>query len=274
MEIKLFLNKDVNENANFYFEKAKKLKAKLPGIEKTIDKTRDEIEHFEEKKEEYVKKKEKHEKINKHKKKEWYEKFRFTFTSSEFLFVIGKDAGTNEILIKKHMEENDLVFHTQAPGSPFGLLKSAKKSASKEDIEEAAQFLACFSGQWKRGFGNADAFWVYPEQASKKAESGEYMSKGSFMVRGEKNILKNLNLRICLGVRKQSLEIGDEKIKLEELFSGSEEACRKYCGNRFIKLEPGDDNYKKLNKEIKKRLKTHVEDLPKYIPNNCRILKR
>lgn len=274
MEIKLFLNKDVNENANFYFEKAKKLKAKLPGIEKTIDKTKEEIAHFEERKEEYIKKKERSEKLNKYKKKEWYEKFRYTFTSSGFLFVLGKDAGTNEILVKKYMEENDLVFHTQAPGSPFGILKSAKSQATESDILEAGQFLACFSAQWKRGFGSADAFWVNPEQISKKAESGEYMSKGSFMIRGDKNILKNVNLRICLGVKKDTIEIEDEKFEIEELFSGSEQACKKYCGNRFIKLEPGDDNYKKLNKEIKKKLKTSVEDLPKYIPNNCKILKR
>ena len=51
MEIKLSLNKNINENANIYFEKAKKLKAKLPGIEEAIDNTKKEIKEFEEKKE-------------------------------------------------------------------------------------------------------------------------------------------------------------------------------------------------------------------------------
>lgn len=273
MELKLFLNKNINENANYYFDKAKKLKSKIPGIEKTIEKTKKEIEEFEEKKETYLKKKEKEEKINFHKKKEWFEKFRFTYTSNGFLFVIGKDAGTNEILVKKHTEEKDIIFHTQAPGSPYGILKNGK-NASKEDIEEAAQFLCCFSSQWKRGFGSADAFWVNPDQVTKKAQSGEFMSKGSFMVYGNKNILKNINLRICLGVQKQKIQTEDEIFEYDELFSGSQKACEKFCGNRFIKLEPGNINYKALNKEIKKQLKTHIEDLPKYIPNDCRILKK
>ncbi|MCA9459459.1 MAG: DUF814 domain-containing protein [Nanoarchaeota archaeon] len=280
MEIELKLNKTVNENANIYFEKAKKLKLKLPGVEKTIEKTNQKIIEFEEEKESYLQKKEEKNKLQNHKKKEWYEKFRHTHTASGLLCVLGKDAGTNEILIKKHMDENDIVLHTEAAGSPFCVIKNAKDKISKEELEETAQFLSCFSKQWKAGFGTADAFWVLPEQLSKKAESGEYISKGSFMVRGKKNILKNIQLKICLGVQKKVIlnkdknETEMEKIEYEELFSGSENACKKYCNSRYIKIEPGNQNYKSLTKEIKKRLKTHIEDLPKYIPNNCKILKK
>ncbi len=276
MEVKLFLNKDVNENANFYFEKGKKLKAKNPGLEKAITITKKEIEEFIKKKQDYENLKIKKEKITSLRKKEWYEKFRYTFTSSGFLCVIGKDAGTNEILIKKHMEENDLVLHTQAPGSPFCIIKEAKDKISKEEIYEAAQFTCCFSSQWKKGYGDADAFWVNPDQISKKAESGEYIAKGSFMIRGNKNIIKGIPLKICLGIetKKVNDEEGNEH-EYEEIISGSENLCKKKCKNRYIKLEPGNENYKALSKEIKKRLKTsHLEDLPKYIPNNCKILKK
>lgn len=277
MEVKLFLNKDIHENANLYFNKAKKLKAKLPGIEKAVDNVRIEIENFEKKKESYLIEKEKEQKLKIHKKKEWYEKFRYTFTKNGFLCVIGKDSGTNEILIKKHSEENDLILHTETPGSPFGIIKNGRDKASSEDILEAGQFLSCFSKQWKSGFGTADAFWVYHEQLSKQPQSGEYMSKGSFMVRGKKNILKNIQLRICLGVKTSYItcEDSEEKIEYNELFSGSDNACRKYCGQRYIKLEPGSSNYKALTKEIKKRLGFNdIVDLPKFIPNDSKILKK
>ncbi|MDA3855455.1 MAG: DUF814 domain-containing protein [Candidatus Woesearchaeota archaeon] len=291
MEIRLSLNKSVNDNANLYFEKSKKLKSKLPGVDETIEKTQKEIDEFEEKKETYILKKQTQEKIQTHKKKEWYEKFRYTKTTSGFLCVLGKDSGTNEILIKKHLEKDDIVIHTQASGSPFCIIKNAKDSSKnnkvndeteiynslkipKEEIEEAAQITCCFSSQWKKGFGTADAFWVYPEQVSKKAVSGEYMTKGAFMIYGQKNIIKNIQLRICLGVIKNTIKTeDDETIEYEELFSGSEKTCKKIC-NRFIKLEPGNQTLKSLNKEIKKQLKTHIEDLPKYIPNNCKILKK
>ncbi|MFW5705167.1 MAG: NFACT RNA binding domain-containing protein [Nanoarchaeota archaeon] len=275
MEIKLFLDKDINENANFYFEKAKKLKAKLPGLEKATEQTQKEISELEANKEKHMARKEKEEKIKVHKKKEWYEKFRWTFLSSGHLLVMGKDSVTNEILVKKHMEENDIVFHTQAPASPFGIVKDGKEiEKEKEILMEAASMVANFSSQWKKGFGTADAFWVYPEQISKTANSGEFMSKGSFMIRGDKNIIKNLPTLICLGIRKIKIKTDNEEIEIEEGFSGSLPACQKFCGTRFVKLEPGDLNYKKLNKELKTKLKFSFEDLPKLIPNNCKILKR
>ncbi len=276
MEITLYLNKDINGNANFYFEKAKKIKAKKTGLLKAIEQTKKEISQFEEKKQKYLEKKEKEEKVKNIKKKQWFDNFRWTLTSKDFLFVCGKDAITNEILLKKHLEENDLVFHTQAAGSPFGILKNGKNKASKEDINEAAQYLSCFSKQWKAGFGSADAFWVYPEQISKTAQSGEYIAKGAFMIRGDKNILKNVSLQICLGIKEEHIVDEDgNKIKLENLFAGSLESCKKHCNNRYIKLEPGQDNYKKMANEIKKKLKTlDLGELPKLIPNNCRILKK
>ncbi len=275
VKIKLFLNKDINENSNYYFQKAKKLKGKLPGVEKTIDKIKKDIEEFEWKKEKHLERKKKEEKLNLHKKKEWFEKFRYTKTSSGFLCVFGKDAGTNEVLVKKHMDEKDIVLHTEEPGSPFGLIKGGRDEVSKDDILECAQFLACFSAQWKKGFGTADVFWVYPEQVSKKAVSGEYVAKGAFMVYGDKNILKNVPLKIGVGVEKKKIVTDDETIEFEEVFSGGFDACKKFCGSRFVKLEPGKDTYKALTKTIKKRLKLNsIEDLPKYVPNNSKVLKK
>lgn len=274
MDVELYLNKDVNQNAEVYFSKAKKLKNKVPGLDLAVLKTEEIINNFEEKKDFYIKKKIREEKLEINKKKEWYEKFRFTFSTSGFLCVLGKDSGTNEILIKKHMEENDIVIHTQAAGSPFCLIKDGRDKISNEEIFQTAQLVCCFSKQWKGGFGNADAFWVYPEQVSKQAQSGEYIQKGSFMIRGEKNILKNIPLLMALGVEKKKVDVNDEVLEYEELFSGSVESVKKKCGQRFIKIEPGNQTYKSLNKEIKKRLKTHIEDLPKYIPNYCKILKK
>lgn len=273
MDIKLSLNKDVNENANFYFNKSKKLKLKIPGINKAIKHTKKEIEQFEEQKQQHIKKKQHEEKLKTHIKKEWYDKFRYTKTPSKLLFIIGKDASSNEILIKKHTEENDLIFHTEAPGSPFGILKNGKDKATKEEIFGCAQFLGCFSVQWKKGYGQADIFWVYPEQVTKKAQSGEFIAKGAFMIYGEKNILKNIPLRIALGKIKHKIKTEDETIEYEEPISGPENFIKQLC-KTYIKLEPGKSTYKSMNKEIQKRLKIRIDELPKYIPNNSKILKK
>lgn len=274
VEIKLFLNKDVNENANFYFQKAKKLKAKNPGVEKAMIITNKAIFEFEEKKEMYLQKKEKEKTLEFHRKKEWYDKFRWTKLSSEHLFVIGKDSSTNEILIKKHTTDKDILIHTEAPGSPWGVIINGI-GLDKDIIFEAAQYLCCFSSQWKRGFGTADAFWVNTSQVTKKAQSGEYMAKGAFMVYGQKNIIKSIPLKICLGVENKKITTDEgEVFEYDELISSSETSCKKYCKNRFIKLEPGNYKYRNLIKDIKKKLKIHIDELPKYIPNDCKILKK
>lgn len=271
MKITLKLNKTINENANIFFDKAKKLKKKLPGLLSAIDQTNLEIKKLESQKDDYLKKKEKHEKLKIHIKEEWYHKFRWTKTTNDLLCVFGKDSSTNEILIKKHMKDTDLVFHTEEPGSPFGLIINGQNLATDIDKFECAQYLACFSKQWKLAYGEADVFWVMPDQISKKAESGEYLAKGSFMVRGKKNILKKIPLLIGIGFIQKQIE----DIKYTEVFSGSVDACKKFCGaNKFVKIEPGKMTYKKLNSEIKKKLKHTVDELPKYIPNNGRVLKK
>ncbi len=286
VKISLNLNEDIHQNANNYFLKSKKIKNKLPGVDLIIERTLKEIEEFEKNKEEYVKKKETKEKISNLKKTQWFEKFRYTYTSSNNLLVFGKDAGTNEVLLKKHLSQNDIVFHTEAPGSPFGILKDVVSinqetkerivDLDKRELQEAAQVICCFSSQWKKGFGTADAFWVFSDQVSKTANTGEYISKGSFMVRGDKNILKNLVLEICLGIEKKEIidEDNDISHKYYELYSGGENSVKKKCGQRYIKLIPGQDNYKVLGREIKKKLSADISDLPTWIPNNCKITKK
>jgi predicted ribosome quality control (RQC) complex YloA/Tae2 family protein len=279
MEIKLILNKDVNYNANLYFEKAKKLKSKIQGIDNIIKKTKEEIDSLKSKKENLEKFEKKKELINSLKSKNWYDKFRWTKLKSGNLLIMGKDSTTNEILIKKHLEKTDIVLHSSAPGSPFGLVKNGYDEngnllISKSEIEEAMSFVLSFSKQWKLGFGVADGFYVKHDQISKTAESGEYMNKGSFMIRGEKNVLKNIPLRVGFGLIKKKVELENEKITYFEQFSGPLSSVEKYC-DKYVILEPGNFKYKALNKQLKKLFKVSIlEDLPKYIPNECKIVKK
>ena len=89
------------------------------------------------------------------------------------------------------------------------------------------------------------------------------------------DILKNLPLRIALGVKKEKIQTEEgEELIYEHLFSGHEEVVKKECGARMIRFEPGQNKHKSMIKDMRKRLKySHFEDLPKYIPNECRMLK-
>jgi predicted ribosome quality control (RQC) complex YloA/Tae2 family protein len=72
-------------------------------------------------------------------------KFRRFTTRNEILVLAGKDAVSNEELIKQS-EKQETILHTEAPGSPFVNLKGKPKI---EDIEEAAVFCAKYSKEWK-----------------------------------------------------------------------------------------------------------------------------
>ena len=120
-------------------------------------------------------------------KKQWYEKYRWFYTSNNHLVIGGKSAETNEELIKLHKKfPKYIVMHTKTPGSPFSIIISDK--FTEKDLEETAVFTGCFSRAWKEGkksilidiflmeqiVKNKNMFWMFLErQAKNKAIMGK-----------------------------------------------------------------------------------------------------
>lgn len=73
--------------------------------------------------------------------------FRKHVTESGTLIIAGKNAEQNEELLKKHVDKDDLVFHTASPGSPFCVVKG---NADKKEIYEASLFCARHSQEYKK----------------------------------------------------------------------------------------------------------------------------
>ncbi len=187
MQIEINLNQSVEDNAATYFELAKKSKRKMEGAKKALLESRKKLEELQ-KKEHLFLEEEQQKREKRDIKREWYEKFHWFFSSEGFLCIGGKDATSNEIVIKKHTDPEDLVFHTDMAGSPFFVIKNGQK-AGEITLQEAAQAVGVYSRAWKLGHGTADVFYVKPEQVTKEAKAGEYISKGSFMIYGKTNYL-------------------------------------------------------------------------------------
>ena len=139
---------------------------------------------------------------------DWYDRFRWFHTSSGYLVIGGRNADQNEELVKKYMGKHDRFFHTQAHGGPVTLLKASGPSESadpvdfaEETLREAAQFAVSYSSDWKDGRGAGDAYMVEPDQVSKTPESGEYIEKGSFVIRGDRTYFEDVPCRIAVGVQ-------------------------------------------------------------------------
>src|SRR5207253_7206454 len=89
--------------------------------------------------------------------KEWYERYRWFNTNEGLLAIGGRDASSNSAIIRKHLTENDIVFHAEVHGSPFFILKDAKHLGENgASFMEVAQATVSFSRAWKDGLSSAD----------------------------------------------------------------------------------------------------------------------
>ncbi|USN45361.1 MAG: DUF814 domain-containing protein [Candidatus Woesearchaeota archaeon] len=232
MKIVLDVKESLIHNAEHYFSLAKKQRKKAEHAREALTMLREKLEK-------------KTPAPNKNqtttlRKKQWFDAFRSTKLSSGKLVVGGKDAESNEVLIKKHVLKEDIVFHTEAPGSPFVVIKTGGSTVTEQDLEEAALFCAVYSRAWKQGLSQAEVYWVTPEQVSKEAKAGEYLQKGSFMIYGKRNFFSP-GLRFALGVI------------AHEVIVGTEEHISSHC-SQYVVLQPGETKTSDAAKEIAKHV--------------------
>ena len=169
--------------------------------------------------------------------KEWYEKFRWFISSDGFLVVAGKDAVSNEVLVKKYAGTGDAVFHADITGAPFVVVKAEGKDPSEQALREAGEFAVAFSRAWREGFGSADVYWVKPDQLSKSGPSGESVPHGAFAVIGKRNWMRSVPLRLSIGV------VEDDEVS----FVGGPVEAVKAKTKTYVTIGPGDIAGKELS---------------------------
>jgi hypothetical protein len=104
---------------------------------------------------------------------------------------------------------------------------------------EAGEFAAAFSRAWREGFGSAEVYWVKPEQLSKSGPSGEYVSHGAFAVSGKRNWMRNVPLKLAIGV------VADGEVR----FVGGPVEAVKAKTKAYVTIGPGDVAGKELLKQ-------------------------
>ncbi|HUL62168.1 MAG TPA: ribosome rescue protein RqcH [Methanocella sp.] len=235
----------VPQNAQAYYDRAKKVQAKKEGALKAIEATRKAMAKAQPGAAEASPKKP----PAKPRKPRWYDRFRWFVTSDGFLVVAGRDADSNEEIVKKYMDRNDVFFHAQAHGAPITVIKAEGKAVTPEALAEVAQFAVSYSSVWKAGQFSGDCYWVRPEQVSKTPESGEYVAKGAFIVRGERNYVKDVPVRAAVGIRFD--ESGCYVI-------GGPVAAVKARAKYSLEIEPGELNQGDAAKKIYRHFLEHA----------------
>ncbi|WP_276301781.1 ribosome rescue protein RqcH [Halorussus lipolyticus] len=217
----------VEKNADRLYTEAKRIEEKKEGALAAIEDTREDLDEAKRRKEEWEAEpddsgedggegdEDEQEEIDwlselsipVRKQEQWYERFRWFRTSDGFLVIGGRNADQNEELVQKYLEGNDLFFHTQAHGGPVTVLKTSDPSEPSRDVDvpdqskrEAAQFAVSYSSVWKDGRFAGDAYMVTPDQVSKTPESGEYLEKGGFAIRGDRNYFRDIEVGVAVGI--------------------------------------------------------------------------
>jgi len=175
------------------------------------------------------------------KKREWYERYRWFFTSDGLLAIGGRDASSNSSVIRKHLEKDDKVFHAEIVGSPFFLLKNSSDN-TVTSVKETAHATVCFSRAWREGLYGLNAYWVTSDQIKTAAPSGQFIAKGSFIVEGTRNFVQVTTLQLSVGLYQK----GDSY----SLMCGPTEPIKKNCVY-YVTIEPSGLEMVEAAKKIK-----------------------
>lgn len=203
------LKLSAHANANALFDKYRASKEKA---EKTIEASTKALAAAEENAKRQLleaQKKTKHTATTTKRKPLWFEKFHYFVTSDNYLVLGGKDAHQNELLVKRYLRPGDAYLHADVFGAASCILRAKRvrrkdgktetMPLSEQALREAGNFTICRSSAWTSRMVTS-AWWVEANQVSKTAPTGEYLTVGSFMVRGKKNFLPPSQLEMGLAV--------------------------------------------------------------------------
>ncbi|WP_435182588.1 ribosome rescue protein RqcH [Halobellus sp. EA9] len=224
-EVAVEVDTGVEKNADRLYTEAKRIEEKKEGALAAIEDTREELAAVKRRREEWEEddaeeaddeepdeREERDwlamESIPIRQSDHWYERFRWFRTSDGFLVIGGRNADQNEEIVTKYLDQHDLFFHTQAHGGPVTIVKATGPSEPSEAVdfpertkEEAAQFAVSYSSIWKEGRYAGEAYMVTPDQVSKTPESGEYIEKGSFVIRGDRTYFRDVEAEVAVGIQ-------------------------------------------------------------------------
>jgi len=266
------------QQAQDFFDKSKKLKEKIAKIEQILKK----IEKAKRKKNMLT-----HlEKMLEVKEcAEFYAKYHWFFSSEGILCFGGRSAEQNEDVLRTLVKSDDIVLHTDTPGSPFFIIQSNRRKISEQTIQEAAQATVSYSRYWRSGAleGIADVFT--PNQIKKTKN----LATGTFLIKGKIKKVRAI-LEIAIGIKKADDEISqygdkewreidenereidkdgreiDENRREVEVIGGPTAAILKQA-RKYIILQPGKISRPETLKRISEALRVPKPAIEKFLPS-------
>ncbi|KAM8921565.1 ribosome quality control complex subunit NEMF isoform 2-T2 [Pelodytes ibericus] len=183
--------------------------------------------------------------IQKARKVYWFEKFLWFISSENYLVIAGRDQQQNEMIVKRYLRAGDIYVHADLHGATSCVIKNPTgETVPPRTLTEAGTMAVCYSAAWDARVITS-AWWVHHNQVSKTAPTGEYLTTGSFMIRGKKNFLPPSYLMMGFGF----------------LFKVDEPCVWRHKGERRVKLQDEDlESVTSSNTEIATEETEALED--------------
>jgi predicted ribosome quality control (RQC) complex YloA/Tae2 family protein len=252
-EIEIILNfkKSVEKNAGIYYDKVKKAKEKLEGAKKSYEETKTKMA-----KAEYESEKRK-ERQKRTTKAFWFEKYKWFISIDGNIVIAGRDAKTNDKVVKKYLSDKDRYAHAEIHGAPSVVVKHKDGEITERTLKEACEFAFVHSKAWNAKIGFGSAYWVLPDQVSKTPPSGEFLARGAFMVRGKRNLVSDIKLRLGVGIIEYE---GVEKMMCAPV------SAMEAQSTSFIIIEPGDMKKSTFVRKLCTIFKVDQKEVERILP--------
>ena len=237
-------NKSLEANASSYFDKSKEMVRKAERTReviasKPISKPKKEI--------------------IKNKNIEWFERFRWFITTDGEISVAGKDARSNEQVVKKYLKNNDRYAHADIHGAPSVVVKNVNGvQPSEHSMLEACNFSLSYSKAWGARVSGGNSFWVENDKVSKTPNTGEFLAKGAFVIRGKRNWYRNLELNIAIG-----LITYEGNLK----FMGGPISSLEKHSDKYVIFRPGFTERKLVIRKLSEAFSAESTDIEKLLPS-------
>ncbi len=245
MKIEIDLTKSAAQNMSALYERVKALKQKRERIIEAIRRTEEELKA--------ACTLTQHEKVLStlaSRPKQWYEAYRFSFTSGGKLMLIGRSAKENELLVKKYLEKRDLFFHADIHGGAVVILKNGI-SAEEEELKECAQLTASYSRAWKQKISAIDVYAVKKEQVEKLAG----LPTGSFAIKGKRMWFYNTPLAILITKEPDGARVYPTLVQKSGVI-----------------IKPGKQKKEKLAKKVAKLLGCEAQEILPLLPGEGEVV--
>jgi predicted ribosome quality control (RQC) complex YloA/Tae2 family protein len=200
--VSLYRDRTIRESAQALYDEGKRVQAKLSGAIAALAETESKIRDSNEAEAARAEQVRVQSATRPPRKTHWFEKYRWFISSEGAVVVAGRDATSNDYVVRRYLRDGDIYLHADIHGAASVIVKHSppgEPALSETTYREAGQWAVAYSKAWRAGLASATAFWVTHDQVSKAGASGEFVAKGAWVIHGTKHLLPDLPLELAIG---------------------------------------------------------------------------